>query len=967
MKRAAQRFGLWNMIVVLLLSFAANILFAAQSSAAPTPITALSSIFNFRDMSSSGYVKAGLLYRSSQLCQRDGNKKTNKQLSAADQTKLAGALEGGAIIDLRDRGTDNPQEWKDCPDPNLSNVRKVSTPVKGVGSVSGYANTFAGKEKVNEKNGVPSGKTSRTNLGKALETIADSDGPVLFHCTYGKDRTGWIAAMVLYIVGADYNTIKADYMKSNNDLPSGKKVDVSWLEAALQQVNKSMTGADGMPSRATVLKYLTAQPADTGGGLGVSQSTIDKIKSKLSNGKTADEDSGINLTIGSYNVLGWYHHDDGPGKFYPGDNSKGFSSKHVDYIVKNIKSMGMNIVGLQEYRDAPGGKNQILDALGGSWKAIGPGDQQLIILYDSSVVSLVKNDYQKGIVSREGCEGGDPAAHYAKFTINSNGQEFLVVNFHPPVSKGTKCNNVRLNIVKTALSKSFAANYSGPMFVIGDFNSAMIDRNGSSNNIYEYLISAGYKNSIETAQQAIRNKATIGDSSDWKRSIDFIYYKNIGAPSSYETLDCTSKDTCGSDHRPVKATFGSGGSSGECGGDQKQVLDSGSKYYNVNPCICAAGPSGDSSLSGETLAEQAFSFFVTTSVESNDGKPLNAAQAAGIVGNLMIETAGGSYDLKPDSVNSIGASGIAQWLGGRKTALDTFANEKEAERKKNNKGGAEITWKDFRTQLEFVVHELENGYKGAVMNGDPKSSKTVDKGLKNITDLTIDGAGDAADIVARYYEIPSISDTYLNRREAAAKAFNDFKDNAPGGGGLANCGSDGDSSGDVTSIGDIAFPLAIKYGDITTSGSAWTHTYHENTCTYYYALDIMINMKNGTKLAKTVPVIAMHDGKVTTAKQGLAGYGRTVIIHGSDGLNYAALHVDKMKVSRGQAVKKGDTIGIGVVNANGYHVHVDLSNGSSRPSACASCSPKICPAKGRFLPELRPKLKEIYESMKDKS
>lgn len=557
MRSATRRFGLWNMALILLLSSVTNIFYAVQSSATPTPITSLSSVFNFRDMSSSGAIRSGLLYRSSQLCQKDGDKKTNKQLSSSDQAKLAGALEGGAIIDLRDHGTAKPQEWKDCPDPDLSNVKKVSLPAIGVGSSSGYAKVFAGKEKAKAEDGKPSGKESRVNIGKALKTIADTDGPVLFHCTYGKDRTGWTAAMVLYIVGADYSTIKADYLKSNDDLPNGKKVDIAWLESGLKQVNKTFAGSEAIPSRDTILKYLQADPADTNGGLGVSSNTIDKIKTKLSNGKTsAPSDSGVNVTIGSYNVLGWYHYD------YPGDNSKGFSSKHVDYIAKNIKSMGMNVVGLQEYRDAPNGKNQILDALGGSWKSAGGSSGQLIMLYDSSVVTLVSSDYKKNITAGKGCDGGDEAVHYAKFTINSNNQEFLMLNVHPTVQKGTTCDDVRLSTVKAALDKSNAANYSGPIFFVGDFNSAIVDRRfdegTSSNNIYEHLIGAGYKNSIETAQQAIRETATIGSSSKWNRSIDYVYYKNIDPPSSYETLNCKPLDTCGSDHRPVKATFGGG-------------------------------------------------------------------------------------------------------------------------------------------------------------------------------------------------------------------------------------------------------------------------------------------------------------------------------------------------------------------------------------------------------------------------
>ena len=51
--------------------------------------------------------------------------------------------------------------------------------------------------------------------GDVLRLLADPDaGPVLFHCTAGKDRTGWLAAVLLHILGADWDDITADYLRS---------------------------------------------------------------------------------------------------------------------------------------------------------------------------------------------------------------------------------------------------------------------------------------------------------------------------------------------------------------------------------------------------------------------------------------------------------------------------------------------------------------------------------------------------------------------------------------------------------------------------------------------------------------------------------------------------------------------------------------------------------------------------------
>ncbi|MBD3551566.1 MULTISPECIES: tyrosine-protein phosphatase [Streptomyces] len=49
-----------------------------------------------------------------------------------------------------------------------------------------------------------------------LETAADPRArPLLFHCTAGKDRTGWAAAVLLMILGAPRATVRADFLGVN--------------------------------------------------------------------------------------------------------------------------------------------------------------------------------------------------------------------------------------------------------------------------------------------------------------------------------------------------------------------------------------------------------------------------------------------------------------------------------------------------------------------------------------------------------------------------------------------------------------------------------------------------------------------------------------------------------------------------------------------------------------------------------
>ncbi|MEV0709058.1 tyrosine-protein phosphatase [Nocardia aurea] len=59
---------------------------------------------------------------------------------------------------------------------------------------------------------------------RAIAAIADSvlrgEGAVLVHCAAGKDRTGWAVATLLYAVGVTESDIFADFLRSNEAVPS---------------------------------------------------------------------------------------------------------------------------------------------------------------------------------------------------------------------------------------------------------------------------------------------------------------------------------------------------------------------------------------------------------------------------------------------------------------------------------------------------------------------------------------------------------------------------------------------------------------------------------------------------------------------------------------------------------------------------------------------------------------------------
>ena len=54
----------------------------------------------------------------------------------------------------------------------------------------------------------------RKGITDGARFILEHDGPYLFHCTEGKDRTGFMAVFLESLAGADAKEIKADYMES---------------------------------------------------------------------------------------------------------------------------------------------------------------------------------------------------------------------------------------------------------------------------------------------------------------------------------------------------------------------------------------------------------------------------------------------------------------------------------------------------------------------------------------------------------------------------------------------------------------------------------------------------------------------------------------------------------------------------------------------------------------------------------
>ena len=60
----------------------------------------------------------------------------------------------------------------------------------------------------------PSGDDFRTRLAEGLRFMLSNEGPYLVHCTEGKDRAGFVSAILECLMGADAQVVIADYMET---------------------------------------------------------------------------------------------------------------------------------------------------------------------------------------------------------------------------------------------------------------------------------------------------------------------------------------------------------------------------------------------------------------------------------------------------------------------------------------------------------------------------------------------------------------------------------------------------------------------------------------------------------------------------------------------------------------------------------------------------------------------------------
>jgi protein-tyrosine phosphatase len=269
----------WSIIAVAIVAIAAIQFVPAPALVIPAELPAdqraahrllnFEGIANFRDMG--GYptvdgrqVQWGLLYRAGTFAQS-----SNADLQGLEKLKLK------TLIDFRS-SVEKEEEPNRLPDPTVFEVVEIPTLDDGnhamVGEVmerieTGNFEGFDPNELMLEGNR-QFASTFTPQFRQFMQTVLHADGePIVWHCSAGKDRTGFAAAVLLRILGVPQDVVMQDYMASKQNALEARKsqlmllrlfkgdeaadklsvmmgVEEAWLEAAFEQIDASWGSFD---------------------------------------------------------------------------------------------------------------------------------------------------------------------------------------------------------------------------------------------------------------------------------------------------------------------------------------------------------------------------------------------------------------------------------------------------------------------------------------------------------------------------------------------------------------------------------------------------------------------------------------------------------------------------------------------------------------------------------------------------
>jgi protein-tyrosine phosphatase len=269
----------WSVFTVALLAVGAIQFIPAPALVLPVELPApqreahrllnFEGIPNFRDLgghptSDGQQVKWGVLYRAGTF-----TNSSNADLQSLEQLQLK------ALIDFRST-TEKEEEPSRLPDPIGFTVVEIPTLDDGNKAMAGdiMARIKSGNFEGFDPNQMmldanrQFASTFTPQYRQFIHTVLEADGaPIVWHCTAGKDRTGFAAAILLRILGVPEDVVMRDYMDSKELALESRKfqllllrvfkgeeaadklavllgVEEAWLKAAFEEIDATWGSFD---------------------------------------------------------------------------------------------------------------------------------------------------------------------------------------------------------------------------------------------------------------------------------------------------------------------------------------------------------------------------------------------------------------------------------------------------------------------------------------------------------------------------------------------------------------------------------------------------------------------------------------------------------------------------------------------------------------------------------------------------
>ncbi|WP_164519588.1 tyrosine-protein phosphatase [Nocardioides ferulae] len=243
----------------------------------------LASADNFRDVAGpgpgyptagGGRVRTGVFYRSNGL-----------RLTHHDATEL-GRLGITGLLDLR-----SAVEVEAHPDVAVPGAHWHHHEVPGIplDDLAGLSDDDAADEVMRRVyRGFVADPGARAAFAGLFRHLAEAEGAQLFHCTAGKDRTGWAASLLLHLAGVDDDTILADYLLTNERSAGTRKKYLAMVAEGLGpekvEVYERVLVADETflaEAYAAVELAYGDRTAYLREGLGLDDEVLDALRAKL--------------------------------------------------------------------------------------------------------------------------------------------------------------------------------------------------------------------------------------------------------------------------------------------------------------------------------------------------------------------------------------------------------------------------------------------------------------------------------------------------------------------------------------------------------------------------------------------------------------------------------------------------------------------------------------------------------------